>query len=390
MAFRPLRSVACLTLLAVTASPATAQAPGGPPPAVGTATVRSRPITESNEFVGRVQAVNRVDLVARVTAYITDQLFTEGSEVAKGAVLYKLERGPFEADVNAKAATVEQNKALLRNAGLTLGRASSLLNTPAGQRSTVDDATAQQASQTAQVAGAMAQLRSSQINLDYTEIKAPVAGKISRTSLTVGNVVTPTSGPLATIVSQDPMYVVFAVSSRSAQDLATRYATKGGFAAINVRVRLADGSLYGPGGKLDYVDPTVSANTDTQIFRAVMPNPLRPGTKPGDLGDHALVDGAFVTAVVEGAEPVELLSIPRIAVLQDQQGTYVYVIGADNKAEQRRVTIGQSTPETASVTSGLKVGEQVVVDGLQRIRQPGQPVAPAPADAAAPASKTAG
>ena len=390
MAFRPLRPFAGLMLVAVASSPAAAQAPGGPPPAVGTATVQSRAITESNEFVGRVQAVNRVDLVARVTAFITDQMFTEGSEVAKGALLYKLERGPFEADVNAKAATVEQNKALARNSSLTLGRASSLLNTPAGQRSTVDDATAQQASQTAQLAGAQAQLRASQINLDYTEIKAPVAGKITRTALTVGNVVTPGSGPLATIVSQDPMYVLFPVSSRTAQDLATRYAGKGGFTAVNVRVRLPDGTLYEPVGRLDYIDPTVSANTDTQNFRAVMPNPLRPGTKPGDLGDRMLVDGAFIIAVVEGAEPVNLLSIPRIAVLQDQQGTYVYVVGADKKAEQRRVTLGQSTPDTASVTGGLKVGEQVVVDGLQRILQPGQAVSPAPADAPPAAPKTAG
>ena len=390
MAFRPLRPIAGLMLFALATSPALAQAPGGPPPAVGTATVQSRPVTEASEFVGRVQAVNRVDIVARVTAYITAQLFTEGSEVAKGDLLYRLERGPFEADVNAKAAIVDQNRALLRNSALTLGRANSLLNTPAGQRSTVDDATAQQASQTAQVAGALAQLRASQINLDYTEIRAPVAGKITRSSLTVGNVVTPSSGPLATIVSQDPMYVVFAVSSRTAQDLATRYAAKGGFAAINVRVRLPDGSLYAPVGKLDYIDPTVSATTDTQTFRAVMPNPLRPGTKPGDLGDRVLVDGAFVTVVVEGAEPVELLSIPRVAVLQDQQGTYVYVVGADDKVEQRRITLGQSTPDTASVTSGLKVGEQVIVDGLQRVRQPGQLVSPAPADAAPGTPKTAG
>ena len=384
MAHRLFRHAAWVALFGALATPALAQAPGGPPPAVGTAAVVSRPITETSEFVGRIQAVDRVDLVARVTAFITDRLFTEGAEVAKGDLLYKLERGPFEADVNAKAAAVEQSKALLRNASLTLGRASSLLNTPAGQRSTVDDATAQQASQTALMAGAQAQLRASQINLDYTEIRAPVAGKISRTTLTVGNVVTPSSGPLATIVSQDPMYVLFPVSSHTAQDLATKYATKGGYAAVNVRLRLPNGSLYGAVGKLDYVDPTVSASTDTLTFRAVMPNPLLPGTKPGDIGNRALVDGAFVNAVVEGAEPVDVLAIPRVAVLQDQQGTYVYVVDADNKAQQRRVTLGQSTPEVASVTSGLKAGEQVIVDGIQRVRQPGQPVSPAPADAAPP------
>ena len=377
-------------LFALAACPALAQ-PGPPgPPAVSVVQARRQPVTETSEFVGRIQAIDRVDIVARVTAFIQERLFTEGSEVNKGDLLYRLERGPFEADLQAKQASVQQYGALLRNATIVVGRQQSLINTPAGQRSSLDDALAQQASQAAQALAAQAQLKNSQINLDYTEIKAPVAGKITRTALTVGNVVTPGSGPLATIVSQDPMYVLFPVSSRTAQDLATRYAGKGGFTAVNVRVRLPDGTLYEPVGRLDYIDPTVSANTDTQNFRAVMPNPLRPGTKPGDLGDRMLVDGAFIIAVVEGAEPVNLLSIPRIAVLQDQQGTYVYVVGADEKAEQRRVTLGQSTPDTASVTGGLKVGEQVVVDGLQRILQPGQAVSPAPADAPPAAPKTAG
>ncbi len=366
-------------LIASAAAPALAQMPSGPPP-VGTAIVQSKPIIETNEFVGRIQAVERVDLVARVTAFIDAIQFTEGSEVAKGDVLYRLERGPFEADVNAKTAALAQVSALLRNASITLGRANSLLNTPAGQRSTVDDATAQQASQAAQVAAAQAQLRASQINLAYTQIVAPVAGRISRTTLTVGNVVSPSSGPLATIVSQDPMYVLFPVSSRTATDLANRYAGKGMAEAVKVRLRLPDGQIYAQVGKLDYIDPTVATATDTQNFRAVIPNPLRPGTKPGDLGARALVDGAFVTAIVEGAEPVQVVTFPRVAVLEDQQGSYVFVVGAGNKAEQRRITLGQSTPASASVTSGLKAGETVIVDGLQSVR-PGAQVAPAPAAA---------
>jgi len=357
----------CLALLLIASSPALAQMPSGPP-AVGTAIVQSKPIVETSEFVGRVQAVDRVDLVARVTAFIEAINFTEGSEVAKGDLLYQLERGPFEADVNAKTAALAQMTALLRNASITLGRASSLLNTPAGQRSTVDDATAQQASQAAQVAAAQAQLRASQINLAYTQIVAPVAGKITRTTLTVGNVVTPASGPLATIVSQDPMYIVFPVSSETATDLANRYATRGGVNAIRVKVRLQDGTVFDQNGKLDYIDPSIATSTDTQIFRAVIPNPERPGTKPGDFGGRVLVDGAFVTVIVEGVQPIDVPVFPRVAVLQDQQGPYVFVVGADNKVEQRRITLGQSTPETASVSAGLKVGERVIVDGLQKVK----------------------
>ncbi len=369
-------------------APARAQAGPGGPPAVGVVKAHRQEITETNDFVGRVQAVDRVDLVARVTAFIQERDFTEGAEVNKGQLLYRLERGPFEADVQAKTAAVAQQKALLRNASITLGRANSLLSTPAGQRSTVDDAQAQQASQAAQVAAGEAQLRASQIGLDYTEIHAPVAGKISRTALTTGNVVTPSSGALATIVSQDPMYVLFPVSARTALDLRNRYASKGGLEAVVVKVQLADGSTYAHPGKLDYIDPTVSANTDTLNFRAVLPNPLRPGAKPGEPGNRELVDGQFVTALVEGVEPLQVLGVPRAAVLEDQQGSYVWVVGAGDKVEQRRIQLGQSTLTVAVVIGGLADGETVVSEGLQRVHAGGV-VSPSPASAS-PAVQRAG
>jgi membrane fusion protein (multidrug efflux system) len=357
--------------------------PGGPP-AVGVVVVQKRGVTETSEFVGRIQAIDRVDIVARVTAFLQERLFTEGSEVQKGDLLYRLERGPFEADLAAKQAAVAQQQALLRNATIVLGRAQSLLNTPAGQRSTVDDALAQQASQAAQLLNAQAQLRASQINLDYTEIHAPVTGQIGRTSLTVGNVVTPGSGALVTIVSQDPMYVLFPISVRAALDLRNRYADKGGLAAVNIRVRLPDGSLYKQIGKLDYIDPSVAANTDTLTLRGRMPNPLRPGAKQADPGSRELTDGEFVTVSVEGIEPIQALAIPRAAVLSDQQGNYVYVLDDKNIASQRRIQLGQSTPDTAVVMTGLKEGERVVSDGIQRVR-PGAPVNPGPPPPPAPA-----
>jgi membrane fusion protein (multidrug efflux system) len=372
--------VALLLSVALAAfAPAAFAQPGpGGPPAVGVITVRKQPVTETSAFVGRIQAIDRVDIVARVTAFVQERLFTEGGEVQKGDLLYRLERAPFEADLAAKQAAVAQQQALLRNATITLGRAQSLLNTPAGQRSTVDDALAAQASQAAQLLNAQAQLRASQINLDYTEIHAPVSGKIGRTSLTVGNVVTPASGPLVSIVSQDPMYVLFPVSVRAALDLRNRYADKGGLAAVNVRVLLPDGTQYGQVGKLDYIDPTVAANTDTVTLRGRIPNPLRKGAKAGDPGDRELTDGEFVTVIVEGVEPIQALAIPRASVLSDQQGNYVLVVDAQNKVAQRRITLGQSTATTAIVMSGLTEGESVVTDGLQRAR-PGIVVNPAPA-----------
>ena len=379
----PFRRFACMlmpTLAVLAAAPPLRAQPASGPPAVGTATAHEQPVIESSTFVGRIQAIDKVDLIARVTAYLEEIHFTEGAEVQKGDLLYVLERGPFEADVAAKQGAVAQTQALLRNASITLGRAQALINTPAGQRSAVDDAQAQQLSYAAQLLTNQAQRRASQINRAYTEIRAPVAGKITRTNVTVGNVVSPSSGPLATIYSQDPIYVLFPVSTRAALDLRNRYENKGGLAAVAVRLVLPDGRTYGTAGTLDYIEPTVATSTDTVLFRARFPNPIRPGMKPGDPGNRELTDGEFVTALLEGVEPVQALGIPRAAVLTDQQGSYVYVIGPGNHAEQRRIQLGQSTPATAVVLTGLKEGESVIVDGLQRVR-PGLAVNPAPAAA---------
>jgi membrane fusion protein (multidrug efflux system) len=378
-----------LALLLSVASVAHAQAPSGPP-SVGIVRAEQTAITETSEFIGRVQAIERVALTARVTAFIDQRLFVEGTEVKQGDLLYRLERAPFEAAVEQQEAAVADTSARLNNANIQLSRAQSLLSTPAGQRSNVDDAVANQRSLAAQVLSAQAQLKAAQINLDYTEIHAPVAGKISRTSITVGNVVSPSSGQLASIVSQDPMYVLFPVASRTLTELQKRYANKGGTNAVVVKLRLPDGSTYSRDGKIDYVEPTVSATTDTILLRARIPNPPRAQADPGQQVERPLVDGAFVTVLVEGVQPVMALGIPRKAVLSDQQGDYVYVVGADNKVEQRRVQLGQSTPTTAVIAGGLKEGEMVVADGIQRIR-PGIQVSPGPASPPpAPASSSAG
>ncbi len=375
----PLRLVPLALLVFVVPQLARAQGgPGGPPPAVGTTVVQPQSITETDEFVGRIQATNRVDLVARVTGFLTKRLFTEGAEVKPGDLLYQIEKPPFEADVQAKTAAVAQANAQLQNASITLGRATTLLSTPAGQRSTVDDATASQRSQAAMLLAAQANLQTSQINLGYTDISAPIAGKIGRTAVTIGNVVGPSTGTLATIVSQDPMYVLFPIALRSALDLRDRYATKGGTSAVIIKLRLPTGKIYDQVGHIDYIDPIVAANTDTVNIRAVIPNPYYPGTAPGTPGDRELADGEFVTVLLQGAQPIRTLAIPQAAVLSDQEGNYVYVVGSDNKATQRRVTLGQSAGALATVNTGLRQGEVIISDGLQRVR-PGQVVNPAPA-----------
>ncbi len=369
-------------------STAEAQMPGGPP-AVGVVRAETQAVTESSEFIGRVQAVDRVVLTARVTAFLDQRLFIEGTEVHEGDLLYRLERPPFEAAVAQQEGAVADASSRLANANITLARAQSLLNTPAGQRSTVDDAVAAQRSQAAQLAGSQAQLRMAQINLAYTEIHAPINGKISRTNVSVGNVVSPSSGPLATIVSQDPMYVVFPISLRAELDLEKRYADQGGMNAVVIKLRLPDGTSYNQSGKIDYIEPSVQATTDTILMRGKIANPPLKPIEPGQPVDRPLVDGEFVTVLVEGIKPVMAITVPRAAVLSDQQGDYVYVVNAQNQVEQRRVQLGQSTPSTAAITSGLKEGEMVVLDGIQRVR-PGIQVVPGPATPPPTAPKQAG
>ncbi len=352
---------------------ARAQMPGaGGPVPVGIIRAAKQPVTETSEFVGRIQAIDRVSLVARVTAFLEQEKFTEGAEVRKGDLLYLLEQPPFQADLDAKTAAVQQAQAQLENATLTFKRQEQLLKTPAGQQAAYDAAKDTMLADAAQVLSAKAQQEQSRINLGYTEIRSPIDGKIGRTSVTIGNVVSPTSGILTTITSEDPMYVVFPVPVRTALDLRQRLGERAGFNGMVIRVQLPDGRMYDQTGKVDFVDNSISATTDTLILRGTIPNPKLPG------GDRELVDNEFVHVLLQGAEPVSLLTIPQAAILSDQRGDYVYAVDGHNKVVEKRITVGQSNPSTASVLSGLDSGEMVILDGIQKVH-PGQVVSPGPA-----------
>jgi membrane fusion protein (multidrug efflux system) len=379
MGSRPFAKVVLL-LLIFALLPVTAKAQPAPagPPAVGVVRVARQEITQSNEFVGRIQSIGRVSLVARVSAFLEKREFVEGQEVKKGDLLYLLEQPPYQAQVDFNKANVAQLEAQHTFAQQQLARAEYLLKTPAGQQQNVDQTISNERSLAAQVASAKAQLETAQINLGYTEIRAPIDGKISATDVTEGNVVSPSSGTLATLVSQDPMYVIFPVAQRTALQLRDRYVPEGGFQAVVIRVRLPNGKIYEQVGHLDYISPTVDQNTDTITLRGVIPNPLVAAAKDGTPPIRQLTDKEFVTVLLEGVQPVSVLGIPRTAVLTDQQGDYVYVVDGQNRAEVRRIHLGQSTPSTAVVTDGLNEGELVISEGVQRVR-PGEVVSPGPA-----------
>jgi membrane fusion protein, multidrug efflux system len=370
------------TLLLILGDTAVTQAAlaqeAAPPPAVSVIAVARRQVTETGDFIGRVVPINKVEIVARVTGFIGQRNFTEGQTVKTGDLLFRIEQDTYKAAVDQQEANLARAKATEVNANLQLKRSQELVKNQNVPQSTVDQNQANEQSAQADILAAQALLEQAKINLGYTEIRAPIDGKISATQVTEGNVVSPTSGTLANIVSQDPMYVLFPIALRAGLDLRARYANKGGYSAVVIRLRLPDGRMYEPAGKLDYVSPTVGENTDTLNLRGVIPNPVFPGMRAGQPGARELNDGEFVTVLLEGVQPITVLGIPRAAVLSDQQGDYVYVVDAQNKAQVRRIQLGQSTPSTAVVTNGLQEGELVISEGLQRVR-PGEAVSPGPA-----------
>jgi membrane fusion protein (multidrug efflux system) len=349
--------------------------PSGPP-VVGVIKVEHRPMTDSYEFNGRIQAINSVNIIARVTAFLDQQLFTEGTDVKKGDLLYTLERPPYQAAVDVQKAAVAQAQAQLENSNIELWRKQELLEKSAGSKQALDSAQAAQRVGVAQLQSAQAQLERAQIDLGYTEIRSPIDGRIGRTSVTVGNMVGQASGTLTTVVSQDPMYVVFPIPTRRAIELREAYSRQGGFDAVKIRLRLPDGRIYDETGKLDFINNAVAQDTDTFLLRGVISNPVRGQETAGGVNLRELVADEFVTVLLESVQPKPVIAVPRTAILADQQGSYVYVVDDQNIARQRRVSLGQVTPETAGIVEGLKEGEQVVVEGVQRAR-PNSPVTPA-------------
>ena len=335
-----------------------------PPPAVTVAPVEAGDVTAQSEFVGRVEAVNKVELRARVTGFLEQRLFREGQEVKAGDLLYVIEQPPYQAAVDQRKAELASAEANRANTAVQLQRGEELVRNNNIPKAEVDQRRANDQMAAAQILEAQAALEQAQINYGYTDIHAPIDGKIGQTTYTIGNLVGPDSGVLATIVSQEPMYVTFPVSA--AVILQTRRAAGGELpdpSEFVVRIKLPDGSVYQHPGKIDFLNNQVAQGTDTLTARAVFPNPER-----------LLVDGQFVTVTVEAGEPVTALVVPQGAVQVDQAGSYVLVVGADNKAEQRRVTLGATQGTNVVVQSGLQQGERIIVDGIQKVR-PGMQVA---------------
>ena len=344
-------------------------AQAGVPVPVGVVKVMQQPTNPGLSFIGRVEAISKVDLVARIQGFLTKRAYTEGALVKSGELLFAIQQDTYQAEVDVARASLAKAEADAWNASQQADRARTLIKEQTVSEATLDERIAAEKQAQAVVAQARASLEQAEINFGYTEIRAPFDGRVGLSSVTVGALVGPNSGTLATIVSQDPIYVTFPVSDRTVLKV-TEGDRKASTEDIAVHLFLSTGARYPESGTINYTGVKVDPNTDTLTVRATFPNPR--GT---------LIDGQFARVFAESKEPVEALVIPQKAVLTDQAGNFVMLAEA-GRAVQRRITTGQDIGVNVVVQNGLKEGELVIVDGLQRLR-PGAAVDPAPASTSA-------
>jgi membrane fusion protein (multidrug efflux system) len=330
-------------------------------PAVGVRPAAMKGVSQAFEFVGRIKAVEKVEVRARVEGFLEKVSFREGQDVKAGDLLYEIEKVQFQAQVDQAKANVASAEAEATNAQLQYGRQFELARHQFSPQATVDQNKAALDSSRAKTLQMRAALTQAEVNLGYTDIRSPIDGRIGRTAHTIGNLVNPAAGILATIVSQDPIYVLFPVSVRDLEIIReARRNEEGGLAKIDIRLRLSNGRDYPQRGVWNLTDPQVDQQTDTLIMRATIPNPER-----------LLVDGQFVTAVIRERREEPRLVIPQAALQIDQTGRYVLVVDDQHKVEQRRIQTGPNQDTDVVITSGLREGEKVIVDGIQKVR-PGQ------------------
>ncbi|RDV05118.1 efflux RND transporter periplasmic adaptor subunit [Undibacter mobilis] len=350
------------------------QAGGPPPPQVTVGTPVKRQVVDYDEYVGRFIAVNSVEVRARVSGYLEAVHFKDGQLVKEGDLLFTIDRRPFDnAAAQARATlTAAQSNVAFTEADYTRGQ-------QLVKEKTITDQTFEQRAQAfrnarAAVAGAEAAVRTSELDLSFTELRAPIAGRIGDRRVTPGNLVTGGTGGnttlLATIVSTDPIYFEFTFDEasylryeRNAGKGAADVASRG--ASVSVGLKLIDEKDFIHNGRVDFVDNVIDRTSGTIRGRAVFDNK-----------DSVFTPGMFGRVRVPASAPYEGLLVPDAAIGTEQVRKYVLVVGPDNKAVQRYVTLGQLVDRTLRVVKeGVEPDDKIIVNGIARVR-PGQPVTP--------------
>jgi membrane fusion protein, multidrug efflux system len=338
-------------------------AASAPPPAVTVIRVSTAEIRPATTFTGRIEGKEKVELRARVEGFLEKRLFTEGANVKSGELLFGIEKGLYQAAVDQAKAALLTAESTLKLADLDVERQTQLFQRNVSAQATLDQATARQGEARGNMLAQRATLEKAELQLSYTDVTSPIDGRIGRASISVGNFVGPSSGVLATIVSQDPIYANFPVTQREMLAVRKEQAANNTGPFV-VYIQLADGSRYPSPGKIDFVDNTVNQGTDTVVVRAIFPNP-----------NGVLVDGQLVTVVVETGKGESALVVPQQALQVDQAGPFVLILDKDNKIQVRRVDVDSVRGADAVIRKGLEADELVVTEGIQRVR-PGQVVTP--------------
>jgi multidrug efflux system membrane fusion protein len=375
--FKFAKSAIAVSILAVVAATlagcgrndaAASAAAGMPPPQVTVAQVLQKQVTEFDEFTGRFEAIDRVEIRPRVNGYISSVNFTEGSEVKKGDVLFVIDQRPYAAELKRAEAQLNQAKSALTLARSEKARATNLLAQHAISQEEYDTRTSGAEQAEANVQLAQAALDTAQLNMTYTKVTSPINGRVSRANITLGNLVTNGQTLLTTVVSLDPIYVRFDGDEqaflRSVKEAKDNAAAGGKEPAAPVLVGLADEPGYPHAGVMVFQDNEVDPQTGTIRIRAKLDN-----------HDRAFTPGLFARVRLMGEKKYDALLINDSAVGTDQTVKYVLVVGADNKVQYTPVKLGPVIDGLRVVRDGLKADDTIVVNGLQRVR-PGSPVTP--------------
>ena len=369
----PLAAVLCLSiglgLAGCDRKPKKAPAPP-PPPSVGVITLSPQPTELTTVLPGRTSAYLIADVRPQVSGLITRRDFTEGSDVTAGQQLYQIDAAPYRAAYDSAMATLARNKAALGTAQSKSARYKPLAAAQAVSRQDYDDARAATGEAAADISAAKAGIETARINLAYTRVAAPISGRVGRSTVTPGALVTANqTTALATITTLDPIYVDVPQPAttllRLKRELAEGRLQAAGPGQAAVTLKLEDGSDYPITGTLQFSEVNVDPGTGTVLLRAIFHNP-----------DHLLLPGMFVQEQLrEGVDPAAL-RVPQQAVSRNPHGDpTVLVVGDDDKAVEQVITLGRAVGQDWLVATGLKSGQRVIVDGLQQVK-PGMQVAP--------------
>jgi membrane fusion protein (multidrug efflux system) len=367
MQTRTLIATACTCLLLLTGcgdkSKQTAVKPA--PPDVQVVEVRKEKIPIIMTFSGTVKASKTVDIIPRVSGYIEKRYFEEGTFVSEGAPLYLIDPRPYQADLAAERAQLKQHKASVTRWKAEVRRYTKLAKAGAGSVEDKEEAVARYQEMLAKTDEDKANIKTALLNLGYTNITAPFSGRIQDTRINVGQLVHAQEDVLTTLKQVDPIYVIFNVSRQqtsSIQRLHREGLAYDSWKDYKVEVKLADGSLYTQPGSLNYISAQIDPTTDTLEVRATFPNPTE------DSAQLALISGQYVPVILTVGEDPNTFLIPGTALIQSQVGTQVYVVNKDNKVEIRTVEVGQAYIQQWIIKKGLKKGERVIYNGLQKVR----------------------